>query len=194
MNEFVDWWNNSALVKWWNDHVAPWFTKEKWTSGMTGIKDAFQDTFKNACNAAIEKFNQMINWINQKMHFKWDAFKIAGKEIIPGGDMQLFKIPNIPMLAQGGYVHANQPRLAIIGDNKREGEIVSPESKLMDMAKQAATSASGSREERELLLRIISLLEAIYDKAGITEDDIGNAARRYSQDYYRRTGEPAYLY
>lgn len=193
-NEFVDWWNNSALVKWWNDHVAPWFTKEKWTSGMTGIKDAFQDTFKNACNAAIEKFNQMINWINQKMHFKWDAFKIAGKEIIPGGDMQLFKIPNIPMLAQGGYVHANQPRLAIIGDNKREGEIVSPESKLMDMAKQAAASASGSREERELLLRIISLLEAIYDKAGITEDDIGNAARRYSQDYYRRTGEPAYLY
>lgn len=193
-NEIADWWNNTALVKWWNDHVAPWFTKEKWTSSMTGVKDAFKNTFKNACNAAIEKFNQLIRWVNEKMHFKWDAFKIAGKEIIPSGDMQLFKIPSIPMLAQGGYVKPNQPKLAIIGDNRKEGEIVSPESKLADMARHAAESVSGSRGDSELLLKIITLLEAIYDKTGITGDDIGNAARQYSLDYYMRTGEPAYLH
>lgn len=194
-DEIVDWWNNSAIIKWWNDYVAPWFTKEKWMSGMTGVKDAFKDTFKNACNAAIEKFNQFIKWVNEKMHFKWDAFSIAGKEIVPSGDIQLFTIPDIPMLAQGAYVRANQPQLAIIGDNKREGEIVSPESKLIDMAKQAAASVSDSKdiqELQELLLKIIALLEAIYDKTGITEEDIGNAARSYAQDYYRRTGEPAY--
>ena len=41
-------------------------------------------------------------------------------------------MPQIPQLASGGYVKANTPQLAIIGDNKREGEIVAPESKITE--------------------------------------------------------------
>lgn len=41
--------------------------------------------------------------------------------------------PNIPRLAQGGYVRANQPQLAMIGDNRHYGEIVAPENKMIDM-------------------------------------------------------------
>lgn len=156
------WWDNNALVKWWNDSVKPWFTKERWISGMIGIKDAFATVFKNACNAGIEKFNQFIKWINEKMHFKWEPLVIGGKEIVPGADFQLFTIPSIPMLAQGGYVGANQPQLAVIGDNKREGEIVSPESKLLDMAVKAAELANGGGNlSTELLMTIVELLTRI---------------------------------
>ena len=37
------------------------------------------------------------------------------------------------MLAQGGYVKANTPQLAMIGDNRRYGEIVAPENKMLEM-------------------------------------------------------------
>ena len=39
----------------------------------------------------------------------------------------------MPKLAQGGYVKANTPQLAMIGDNKTQGEIVAPEDKMLDM-------------------------------------------------------------
>lgn len=52
--------------------------------------------------------------------------------------------PLIPKLAQGGYVEANTPRLAIVGDNKREGEIIAPESKIAE-AVAAGMSAVLSR-------------------------------------------------
>lgn len=159
--EIKKWWDNNALSKWWNDSVAPWFTAEKWLESMVGIKDAFATAFKNACNAGINIFNKFINWVNEKMHFSWDAISIAGKEIIPSGDMQLFSIPNIPLLAQGGYVGADQPQLAVIGDNKHEGEIVSPESKLLDMAVQAAEMAKGNNLSSELLMTVIELLSKI---------------------------------
>lgn len=98
-----DWWKNTAIGKWWNENVAPWFTAEKWSDMMAGIIDGFKQTFKNAANAAIEIFNSLIDWINDKMHFEWDAFEIAGKEIVPGGSIQLFTIPRIPQFSDGGF-------------------------------------------------------------------------------------------
>ena len=46
-------------------------------------------------------------------------------------------IPEIPKLATGGYVKANTPQLAMIGDNKHEGEIVAPESKITEAVNAA---------------------------------------------------------
>lgn len=28
--EFTEWWSQSGIVQWWNNSVAPWFTREKW--------------------------------------------------------------------------------------------------------------------------------------------------------------------
>lgn len=159
--EIKTWWDGNALVKWWKDSVEPWFTKKQWGDSMTGIKDAFSEAFKNAFNAAGTQLNKFIDWINQHLHISWDSLSIAGQEIIPSADFQLFTLPNIPMLAQGGYVGADQPRLVMIGDNKHEGEIVSPESKLLDMAVQAAELAGGSGLNNELLMTIIELLTRI---------------------------------
>ena len=49
-----------------------------------------------------------------------------------GGAKIGFSIPKIPMLANGGYVQANMPQLAVIGDNKSQGEIVAPENKIVE--------------------------------------------------------------
>jgi len=46
-------------------------------------------------------------------------------------------LQSIPFFAAGGYVKANQPQLAVVGDNKSQGEYIAPENDL----KQAIASA-----------------------------------------------------
>lgn len=191
-NDFAKWWGESGLSKWFEESVRPWFTKDKWTSAMAGIKEGFRETFKGACNIAIEKFNALIQTLNEKTRISWDAVKVAGKEIFPAVDIQLLNLSKIPLLANGGYVGPNQPQLAMIGDNRTEGEVVAPESKLLDMAQRAAAMSGGSKEEMQLLKEIIDILKAILDKPGLSDSDVGKAARRFSQEYSRRTGSPAY--
>lgn len=73
--------------------------------------------------------------------------------------MPILKNHKIPYLAGGGYVKANAPQLAMIGDNKHEGEIVSPESKLQKMANKAANSANND----EVITLLRAILEALLD-------------------------------
>ena len=56
----VDWWNNSAIGKWWNDNVAPWFTKEKWAGIYDNIKTALSD-----------KWNEVVTWWNSLGPVRW---------------------------------------------------------------------------------------------------------------------------
>ena len=101
-NDTVKQWKTD-IKNWWDKHVSPWFEEEKWREEMSKIPDAFRTVFKNAANSAIEIFNKLIDWINEKMHFEWDAITIAGKEIVPSGSVQLFTIQKIPMFAEGGF-------------------------------------------------------------------------------------------
>ena len=91
------------IKTWWDNNVTPWFTLKKWSDAMVGIVDGFKQTFKNAANSAISIFNNLIDWINDKMHFSWDAITIAGKTIVPSGSVQLFTIPHIPQFELGGF-------------------------------------------------------------------------------------------
>lgn len=67
--------------------------------------------------------NKIIDSINKNVISK---LKVGG-----------FSVPKIPRLASGGYVKANTPQLAMIGDNKRYGEIVAPENKMNEMVNNA---------------------------------------------------------
>ena len=80
--------------------------------------------------------------------------------------------PTLPRLAQGGFVKPNTPQLAMIGDNRTQGEIVSPEDKLEEMAVTAARAAIAeagggvSRAELESIInnavmRIIAALTQV---------------------------------
>ena len=79
-------------------------------------------------NGVIRGINKMVDAIN---NIKFDV-----PEWVPGlgGKSFGFNIPKVgelalPRLAEGGYVKANTPQLAMIGDNKHQGEVVAPERK-----------------------------------------------------------------
>ena len=74
--------------------------------------------------------------------------KIGGKKF--GFDFDHINIPEIPQLAQGTVVPANYGNfLAMLGDNKRETEIVSPLS-TMKKALSEALAESGGTTPKEI--------------------------------------------
>ena len=101
---------------------------------FSGIKDGIVSAFKSIVNKIISGINAVVsvpfNGINTMLS------KIRGVSILgykPFSGIGSVSVPSIPMLAQGGYVKANTPQLAMIGDNRRYGEIVAPEDKMREM-------------------------------------------------------------
>lgn len=45
--EIGEWWRNTAVVNWWNNDVAPWFTKEKWNELGDNFKSSLQDKWSD---------------------------------------------------------------------------------------------------------------------------------------------------
>ena len=93
----------------------------------------------------------------------------------------------LPTLAQGGFVKANTPQLAVIGDNKREGEIVAPESKLAAMAQAAA--GSGNEETNMLLRQLIALVAGLDLSVQLDGEQIKNNTVRRINNHTRSTGQ-----
>lgn len=132
--------------------------KETFTTIFTSIKTTVKKIFdgiwtniKNTINSilgGVEKMaNGVINGING-MIGAMNKLKFDIPDWVPelGGKTFGFAIPtipelNIPKLAQGGYVKANTPQLAMIGDNRHQGEVVAPEDKLYEIAYKAMTDA-----------------------------------------------------
>ena len=105
--------------------------------------------------------------------------------------------PQIPHLAQGGYVAANTPQLAIIGDNKREGEIVAPESKIAEAVAAGMAGGLNGAELLALLGQMLEILRALLEKdesITIGDDTIYRSYERGKQARGRRVvGNPALL-
>lgn len=120
-----------------------------WKKAWNGIKNIFTGICQairsaiapilNGILGAMEKFiNGIIgglNWLIKQINkISFDVPDwvpgIGGKKL--GFNVKQVSTVNLPRLATGGYVAANTPQLAIIGDNKREGEIVAPESKITE--------------------------------------------------------------
>ena len=80
--------------------------------------------------------------------------------MIPGVSIGKIGRLNLPRLAEGGYVKANTPQLAMIGDNRHQGEVVAPEDKIMDLYKKANQEMGLGNNSKviELLERIIEIL------------------------------------
>ena len=94
-----------------------------------------KDVLKAPLNYVIDQINGLIESINDITNFD-----------IPGIGNVGISIPTIPKLAQGGYVQANTPQLAMIGDNTHEGEIVAPESKIAEAVSRGIETALQSMQ------------------------------------------------
>ena len=94
----------SGITGWFDKNVAPKFTKDYWLVKFSGLKDGLVQTMKNAVNGAVDILNKFIGWINSHLKFSWDGLEIAGKEVYPGGSIQLFTIPTIAKFEKGGFI------------------------------------------------------------------------------------------
>lgn len=169
-----------------------------WEGAWNGIVTAFDGIFSGIADIAKGPINMVIGLINGLLSGMQRGINAVVKGInklsfkvpnwVPGigGDHFGFDLPqvgfgSIPYLAQGGYVKPNTPQLAMIGDNRHQGEVVAPEGKLLDMAQKAAAMASSA----ELLAEAISILKQILKILETLDLDIqldGKSLKKYVVD------------
>ena len=120
-----------------------------------------------------------------------------------GGNSFGIDIPSIPevslpRLAQGGFVKANTPRLAMIGDNRNYGEIVAPENKMMELLNKAVElgarmmGGNGGLSEEDVYYAFKRALEEADLTATIDSDRLFKSMKAKAAEYKRRTGKPAF--
>lgn len=128
--------------------------KSKFTSIGTSIGNAIGGAFKKVVNSIISFAENTINGFIRAIN---RAIGLINK--IPGVNISVIRELSIPKLATGGYVKANNPQLAIVGDNKREGEIVTPESKIREQVKLALaetrTAVNNGVQTVKLMLELV---------------------------------------
>lgn len=112
-------------------------------SGINGVISLIERTI----NSAINLINGGISLINN----------------IPGVNIGRIGRLSLPRLAEGGYVKANTPQLAMIGDNRHQGEIVAPEDKLEEIYRKVLKEQGVGNDNKviELLKMIIETLRNI---------------------------------
>lgn len=156
---------NSIKTAWTNVWTSVKTTTESiWNGIWSVIKGAINKIIggvENMVNSVVRAINTIIEGINNV------ADKVPG---IKGDTIPKLREVRLPKLAQGGFVKANTPQLAIIGDNKTQGEIVAPEGKLQEMADKAArsNSGSGSAEQMDKMIDLMSTLVSLVGSMDLT--------------------------
>lgn len=163
----------SSVTTWFKDKFSEAWQKVKdvFSTGgkiFSGIKSGITDMFKTIVNKLISGINTVITEPFKNINGMLNKIRDVGigkaKPFSKLWAKNPLTIPQIPALATGGYVKKNTPQLAMIGDNRHQGEVVAPENKLLEMARQAAALSSEfgmTSKVLALLERIIELLEAL---------------------------------
>lgn len=135
------------------DFITGVFTGD-WSRAWNGVKSIFTgiwdgianvvktplnlilDVVEGFINKIVAGFNSLKKIVNK---FSFDVPDwvpgIGGKKM--GFNLAMSSDVKLPRLAEGGWVEPNKPRPVIVGDNKREGEIISPESKIYEQNRRA---------------------------------------------------------
>ena len=162
---------SAVKQKTWNKIKKAWDSLKRATVTKTlkTVKSRTFNAFKKAWDSMKSKvltikanvsgaITNLKNLVNSKIINPINKHIIGNLRKIPG----LGKLPKIKPLAQGGYVKKNTPQLAMIGDNRHQGEVVAPENKMIAMARKAAEMSGGSRDGEiiSLLAELISVVKA----------------------------------
>ena len=165
-NLFKNLWN--SVKNWWNNTFIA-----GWKSALATVKNTFSNLWqgikniaKSAVNAVIGFVNGMINGAANGINKIIDIINNLSWDIpdwipgIGGGtfgfDIQHITPPQIPYLATGTVVPANYGEFAaILGDNKREPEVVSPLSTIKQAMIEALTEVGYSgRNDGDIVIQI----------------------------------------
>lgn len=132
-------------------------------NGIKGTINTILSGVESMANGVINAINGMINALNSI------SFDIPDWVPEIGGNSFGLHIPtihniSIPKLAEGGFVKANTPQLAMIGDNRHYGEVVAPENKLEELLNRAVSLASNSGLSAEHFEKMLSFLSRISEQ------------------------------
>ena len=178
------------------EFVAGTFTGD-WSRAWEGIKNIFGGVFDSlvglaktpinmiidVVNGLLDSLNNGLSAIERAFTFDWGFTNpVTGTKHNWHFGMNLPRVPTIPHLAEGGFVKPNTPQLAVIGDNRHQGEVVAPEGKLKEMA-MAAVQAAGSGVSKDELESIINravmrIIAALADMGFyLDSEQVGRATR-----------------
>lgn len=129
--------------------------KSTFSSLGTSIGNAISNAVKSGINGVISLIERTINRAISLINGG-----ISLINLIPGVNVGKIGSLSLPRLAEGGYVKANTPQLAMIGDNRHQGEVVAPEDKIMSLYKKANQEMGLGNNQKviELLEKIIQIL------------------------------------
>lgn len=178
------------------DFISEPISKAKEIIGRTldAVSDKFSSVFECIKNAVRTPLNAIIGFLNGLIRGVASAVNSVANMLnhlhidapqwvtdLTGITSVGFNLPTwspgqIPYLAQGGYVKKNAPQLAMIGDNRHQGEVVAPEDKLREMAMEAVRAA-GNGFPPEVLAILKQILELLLKIKPVTIDE--EALRKY---------------
>lgn len=136
----------ASIKAFWDKNIAPIFTAKFWLDLAKNCANGLIGGFENAINGIITMFENMINFVV-------DGINSIGFDIPDwlGGGHFGFNIPrvefdrvSIPRLAQGTVVPPNKEFMAVLGDNTKEHEIVSPISTMKQAFMEAMIEMGGN--------------------------------------------------
>lgn len=167
-------------------------------SSLKGTINSIISGIETMVNAVVRGINKMISSLNSLSFDIPDWVpEFGGKKF--GLNISSIREISIPKLAQGGFVRANTPQLAMIGDNRHHGEIVAPEDKLMELLTKAikagALSAFANNsgiDEDMLYLAFKRALEDVEFVAVMDSDHAFKVIRSKADAYRKRTGKAAF--
>ena len=125
---------------------------------FSGIWDGLVDVVKSPINLIIGALNGLLYGVQTMQNGIADALNnlridipdwlqgITGYSSL-GFNVGHWQAPQIPYLAQGTVVPPNKEFLAMLGDNKREPEVVSPLSTIEQAVKNAMSQMGGGQKE-----------------------------------------------
>lgn len=173
---FRDVWDGITSVF---SHVTDWF-RDKFSEAWQAVKNVFSaggeifggitdniaEVFKGIVNDLIEGFNWVIAQPFEGINAVLDGirdFEILGGT--PFDWIPYIDIPQIPYLAQGTVVPANYGNfLAVLGDNKREPEVVSPTSEIEAAVARALRKNGGTSPEQIVIYTYLYPNSAAYHR------------------------------
>ncbi len=151
-----------------------WTTiKQKFTDIGTKIGEAIGGTFKKAINSVLATVEKVINTPINAINGLLDVINA-----VPGINIKHINTVTLPRLATGTVVPANFGEFAaILGDNKREPEVVSPLS-TMKQALKEVLDENGSTKNISITIPLI-----------VSGKEIGRVAVEYVNGVIRQTGK-----
>ena len=154
-NAIVDWVKGAwdAVKSFWNKYIAPVFTAKFWLDLAKTCGNGLIAGFEGAINGIIWLFESLINLVVSGLNLFINGISTVTGAVgdLIGIDLRIPEIPkaslgrvSLPRLAQGTVVPPNKEFMAILGDNTKEHEIVSPISTMKQAFMEAMIEMGGN--------------------------------------------------